>query len=138
MTTKMHGQCLCAAVQFTIKSPTQGSAHCHCGFCRKAHGAPLVTWLVVPSAQFKLDTGKEELCWYQSSNESKRGFCSICGSTMFFEVHVTRANISGDVDRPPTYHCFVDEKVDWLCINDELTTLRGDDPELAHYGGVGQ
>ncbi len=51
---------------------------------------------------------------------------------------MTRANISGDVDRAPAYHCFVDEKVDWLQLDDDLTLLRGDDPELAHYSRVGR
>jgi hypothetical protein len=65
------------------------------------------------------------LRWYQSSDQGERGFCSHCGSTLFFrsarwagELHVTLANFVGPVDRAPQAHVFWDTHVDWVKLDD--------------------
>ena len=139
----IHGQCLCGAVKFEITPPTKGSAHCHCDYCRRAHGAPLVTWLTMTTEQFKITDGGKKVTWYQSSEQSKRGFCQICGSTLFFrstqapgETHVAMANLTDKADREPRFHCFTEQTVSWYPINDTLVQLRGDGPELSEYQEV--
>ena len=141
--TIIKGQCLCGAVEFEITPPTKGSAHCHCDYCRRAHGAPLVTWLTLMTDQFRFTAGEETVTWYQSSRQSKRGFCRICGSTMFFrstqapgETHVAMANLTDKADREPLFHCFSEQNISWFPINDELTQLRGDGPELSGYKDI--
>ena len=49
--------------------------------------------------------------WHQSSEQSRRGFCARCGTTMFYtsvlspgEIHIARANIDGPIDREPGAH----------------------------------
>ena len=138
---RFEGQCLCGTVRFGFTEPVGGSAHCHCSMCRQAHGAAFVTWIVTFNANFEILRGAEELTWYESSEEAKRGFCRVCGSTMFFrstlcedETHVTTANL--DTDQPviqPDAHCFINEQVSWVEILDDLTRLTVDGPELEHY-----
>ena len=36
---RVGGSCLCGAVRFEVTLPSKFCAHCHCGNCRKAHGA---------------------------------------------------------------------------------------------------
>ena len=69
----------------------------------------------------------QTLTWYESSAGAKRGFCSACGSTVFFqsenwpgEMHVARACFDGAIDREPTKHGYWESHVDWLQINDGL------------------
>lgn len=74
-----HGSCLCGAVRFTAALPVKWVAHCHCTYCRRAHGAPFVTWAGFPTGQFSLDLTSTQPTWYESSPGAKRGFCPRCG-----------------------------------------------------------
>ena len=125
-----NGACLCGSVRFHYRPPSLWCAHCHCTMCQRAHGAAVVTWVGVPEAQFQLDAG-ETLRWHRSSPEAERGFCSECGSTVFFrssrwpgEMHIARANLAGEIDRKPSGHVFWDTHVNWLAPGDDLP--RGD------------
>ena len=44
MPTSSRGSCLCGEVGFVAALPSKWVAHCHCSRCRRAHGAPFVTW----------------------------------------------------------------------------------------------
>lgn len=143
MANQVQGSCLCEAITFTLTPPFPASAHCHCGYCRKAHGAAFVTWVVADTKGFQLISGKDSLRWYQSSEQSRRGFCAACGSTLFFEstlcpgeTHVARANLTGRIEPAPKYHCFVEQIVPWVTIHDDLIRLKGDGPELGKYRAV--
>ncbi len=143
MREAIRGSCLCEGIVFSASEPSLGSAHCHCSYCRRAHGAALVTWLLVSEDGFAIEQGHQLLRWFQSSKQSERGFCATCGSSLFFkstlcpgEVHIARANVLGAVSEVPGYHCFVDEQVDWLATDDGLPRLASDSPELARYRDI--
>jgi hypothetical protein len=100
--------------------------------CRRAHGAAFVTWVGVEGEQFRLEKGAEEIAWYASSKEARRGFCSHCGSTMLFEssrwageVHVALGSVSDPIDRSPAAHVFFDTHVSWVLLDDGLKRLGG-------------
>ncbi len=137
------GSCLCGAVRFHAQGPSLFCCHCHCRWCRKAHGAAFVTWFGVRAEGFVLDSGQEALRWFASSAPSRRGFCGACGTTLFYtstldpgEVHIARAVMDGPVDREPSLHIFTDHAVDWVRLGDDLprydSTARG----LAKYQAV--
>jgi hypothetical protein len=141
---RVKGSCLCGKVKFQVKSPGRASAHCHCEYCRLSSGAAFVTWVVIKDPDFELVAGEKDLRWYQSSKPSSRGFCSQCGSTLFFrstlcpgEIHVTRANLIGEVEPAPQYNCFVDKAVHWVTIDSTgLRPLSSKDKEIAHYQSI--
>jgi len=126
-TSVVHGSCLCGAVRFRASLPTKWVAHCHCTYCRRAHGAPFVTWVGFAAEQFTVEADAQQPAWYESSPGARRAFCPKCGSPMFFEskrwpgeVHVARALIEGSLDREPTAHVFFESHVPWLQVNDNL------------------
>jgi hypothetical protein len=122
------GGCLCGAVRFRATFPSHWVAHCHCGMCRRAHGAAFVTWVSVPAAGFALQEGAEAaLAWHASSPEAERGFCRRCGSPMLFrsgswanEVHIAAAALDDGPDRMPQMHAFWDAHVGWTRSDPEL------------------
>lgn len=139
-----HGQCLCGAVKYEVEPPLGESAHCHCEYCRRAHGAAFVTWVAVPAARFKMNGG-ETLRWYRSSAQAERGFCSRCGCPLFYrssltpeEIDVTRASFTDDPGVTPRYHCFVDQKAEWVTLpdGDGLERLCATSPALAKYRAI--
>ncbi len=126
-TPVVHGSCLCGAVRFRATLPTKWVAHCHCTYCRRAHGAPFVTWAGFAADQVLVEQDEQQPAWYESSPGARRAFCPKCGSPMFFEstrwpgeVHVARALIEGSVDRAPSAHVFFESHVPWLEVNDNL------------------
>lgn len=140
---RFEGQCLCGAVRFAITPPSLFCVHCHCRFCRVAHGAAFVTWVGAHEDRFDLVAGDELLRWYQSSPQSRRGFCSACGTTLYYtstlspgEVHVARALIPGEIDRTPQAHVFYDHRPPWLDCADELSKIDSSDERLEKYKAV--
>lgn len=140
MVGDIHGQCLCGAVRYRAQPPTLFCAHCHCWFCRVAHGAAFVTWVGVPEAAFEFTAGGDRVRWFASSRQSRRGFCTECGTTLFFqstvspgEMHIALGTVVGSIDRQPQAHVFFDQRVPWLAVVDELPKFDTDSPELAAY-----
>ena len=125
--THASGSCLCGAVRFSVKFPSNWVAHCHCSLCRMAHGAPFVTWAGFASDQLSLDPDSQMPRWYESSPGARRAFCPTCGTPMFFEsvnwpneTHVARALFPGQFDREPMAHVYYETHVPWLTVADDL------------------
>jgi len=141
--TGFEGRCLCGAVKFAITPPTLFFAHCHCRYCREAHGAAFVSWVGAAQQRFRYLPGSREPRWYQSSQQSRRGFCETCGTTLFFastlcpgEIHVTRAAIQGPIDREPQCHVFIDQHAEWVQLGDGLPRYTSEEPGLQKYRSV--
>lgn len=114
------GACQCGLVRFQVTLPSKWAAHCHCRMCQRAHGAAFVTWFGVDSGAALIDDPQRVLRWYPSSTGAERGFCSRCGSPLFFrsarwpdELHIARAQIEGEIDRLPEAHVYWDSHVGW-------------------------
>lgn len=125
------GACLCGATGFELTLPTKWVAHCHCSMCRRAHGAPFVTWVGMLREQFRVLDGAY-LRRYESSPGAMRSFCAKCGSPLFFEserwpgeVHIARAAIPGKLDREPQVHAFYSDRADWVIVHDDLPKRGG-------------
>jgi hypothetical protein len=125
--TIARGSCLCGQVRFTATLPSKWVAHCHCTYCRRAHGAAFVTWAGFPSEQVAIEPDPLAPTWYESSPGAERAFCPCCGSPMFFrstrwsgELHVARALFADPLDREPAAHVFYETHVPWVAFNDDL------------------
>lgn len=118
----IEGACLCGAVKFEVGEGAQGYSVCHCNQCRKQSGH---TWSsgFAPEANIKIDG---EVRWFEASETAKRGFCPICGSSLFWKAHNedTMSFALGAVDNPTGItlqkHIFVADKGDYYDIADGL------------------
>jgi hypothetical protein len=122
-----RGTCLCGAVRFGAALPSKWVAHCHCSFCRRAHGAAFVTWAGFPAGQVKVDADAQAPTWYASSPGAWRGVCGRCGSPIFCEserwpdeTHVARALFIDELDCEPSAHVYRESHVPWLELGNEL------------------
>ena len=77
------GGCLCGAVRYAVHGALRPVVACHCTQCRRTTGHFLAA-TAARHRNFKLlaDWG---LKWYESSREARRGFCAVCGSSLFWE-----------------------------------------------------
>jgi len=77
------GKCLCRKVSFKIFNEFRKSVICHCSMCQKSNGE-FSCYTKVKLDNFKL-LSRVTLKWFISSKFYKRGFCSHCGSSLFFQ-----------------------------------------------------
>lgn len=121
----MHqGSCLCGAVRFTIQGELGAPDACHCSQCRKQSGH---FWASTDVARSAIQlTGEEQLSWYQSSPKVRRGFCSVCGSALFWDPPARDfIGVAMGAFDTPTHthlgmHIFVADKGDYYDIADGL------------------
>jgi len=124
MSELKRGSCLCGRVSFTVAADLGAPDACHCVQCRKQSGHYFAS-ANVPRAVLVI-TGQESLSWYQSSEKVRRGFCSTCGSTLFWDPPARDwiAIAMGAFDTPTSTHLekhiFVAEKGDYYEISDDL------------------
>lgn len=118
------GSCNCGAVSFTLaRLPTEATA-CHCTLCRKQSGH-FFAGANLAKTDLQI-TGAENLTWYQSSAKVRRGFCSRCGSWLFWEpvfrdwTSVALGSLDGETSLKLERHIFVAHKGDYYAINDGL------------------
>ena len=77
------GSCLCGAVRFEVTGALPGPDACHCSQCRKWSGHVFAS-TDFPRSLLSVE-GEEHVTWYASSAKARRGFCSICGSSLFWD-----------------------------------------------------
>ncbi len=121
----IHGSCLCGAVTYTLKPPLRPSVACHCVQCRKTSGHFVSATQVGPDQLILTKT--DGLAWYQSSPEAQRGFCRICGSSLFWRhaadkgaTSVMSGTIDGATGIKTAKHIFVADKGDYYDIADDV------------------
>lgn len=85
------GSCLCKGVQFEGRLKDNHVEACHCSMCRKWSAGPVIaTPLDFNSVKFKSDSS---LAWYKSSEWAERGFCSVCGTNLFYRLQDPEAKL---------------------------------------------
>lgn len=120
----VKGRCLCGAVSFEVDGLRPGASMCHCGMCRRTHGAPGV-YSSAPAANFRF-SGKENVQWCRTSHDAERGFCRLCGSKLFWrEVGGAELDVTvGCLEKPTGIridrHIWVAHKGDYYEIADGL------------------
>ena len=124
------GGCLCGAVRYTVRGSLRGILLCHCGQCRRWHGH-LGAYTSAARAHVTLEDAGA-LAWFASSERGRRGFCRVCGSSLFVQdVGGDRLSISaGSLDQPSRLevigHEYVADKADYVRIADDLPAAAGD------------
>jgi hypothetical protein len=118
------GSCLCGAVHFEVDGELQAPDACHCTKCRKQSGHFWVS-TNVPRVDLTIH-GADKLTWFQSSESVRRGFCSVCGSALFWEplekdfISVAMGAFEAPTETKIAMHIYVANKGDYYDITDGL------------------
>jgi hypothetical protein len=124
LSRKSTGGCLCGAVRYELRGPLRDIMLCHCSQCRRFHGHA-GPYTAVAREGFHL-IAERGLSWYRSSEIARRGFCGICGSSLFWErLGAPRISIAAGSLDPPTglkiiRHTYVADKSDYYQIDDSV------------------
>ena len=81
----IKGRCECGAVAFEVENVRDTVTVCHCSQCRRTSGH---LWASTHAPFDQLTFLNDEgLRWYASSDHAKRGFCTHCGSSLFYRMN---------------------------------------------------
>ncbi|MEP5728577.1 MAG: GFA family protein [Sulfitobacter sp.] len=80
MPEDINGQCLCGAVTVTARMSKPMVRACHCDMCRQHTSGAFFSIAADPGSIDVNGPAKS----YQSSEWAERGFCEICGSTLWY------------------------------------------------------
>jgi hypothetical protein len=123
----INGRCECGRVRYEIDADITDFSHCHCGQCRRLHGAAYATFGGVTRDKFRYVAGEADLKTYASSETNDRIFCAVCGSNILVDckpepdtLYICMGTVDGDPPRPTGYHQFVGSKAAWHEITDDL------------------
>ena len=135
MQPTLTGGCLCGAVRYEIEGKLRHITHCHCGMCRKAHGAAFATYASLARRRFRLKTGESALRAFRSSESVTREFCGTCGSSLFWSdgehpeaIGIALGTLDGDPGGRPEAHIYAKDRAPWDEITDALPRFDGDVP----------
>ncbi len=123
-----NGNCICGAVKFTVKQISDRLGACHCTTCRQWGGGPL---LAVDCGQDVDFSGQENISVFNSSDWAERGFCSQCGSHLFYRLkgngqHIMPAGLFKDtINLKFDHQVFIDEKPDYYDFTNETHDMTG-------------
>lgn len=122
------GHCLCAAVGVSIRKASRDVAVCHCRMCRRWSGGPLLVVKCGPDVSFE---GEDGISVFSSSDWAERGFCSRCGTHLFYRLKksgfyaVPVGLFDGDEEWVLEQQMFIDEKPPFYAFANETPTLTG-------------
>lgn len=86
------GSCHCGAIGYAVSGEPVYHALCHCSDCRRATGAPAVSWALFPRDAVTIAGAPQA---YASSEQAQRHFCGECGTSLFY---TNEAIFPGQID----------------------------------------
>ena len=112
------GRCECGGVTFHIDGPLRDVFNCHCGRCRRFTGHHMAA---SQAATADVKFGEQAtLRWYSPDPTVEYGFCSTCGSSLFWRatnepgfVSVCAGTLDGPTGLRTTQAWFVAEALDY-------------------------
>ena len=98
-----RGRCLCGGVRYTVRGELRDVINCHCERCRRFTGHHMAS-TSTRLDDLSIDDQDALLTWFFPVPEAGYGFCSRCGSSLFWQSSADPAHRSicaGTLD-PPT------------------------------------
>lgn len=124
------GSCLCGAVQVTATPKSHHFGACHCDMCRKWGGGPFLAVECEEAVSFE---GDDHISTFASSDWADRGFCSHCGTHLFYRLkegghYAIPVELFDDADE---WHfaeqIFIDRKPSFYSFSDQTKNMTGEE-----------
>jgi hypothetical protein len=122
-----EGGCLCGSVRVLLRKAPKYRVDCHCIDCRRAGGAPYVTWGSVKKQQLELTSGALSKVRYASRF---RSFARCCGTQLFFQkkerpgwISVTIASLDHPNAFSPAMAIWTEDRLPWISLDPSLPSF---------------
>lgn len=134
--TNIKGHCVCGAVEIIIKEYGDFVYTCHCDNCRRMNSGPVLSVDLGPKENIEFLKGKSKITIY-IDEDVERGFCSICGSTLFWHDpndnhYCMNAELFDDIIKCASFNMelFYDMKPDYYSFAGERKKLNRNFEEM--------
>ncbi len=136
-TIEAKGSCLCGEVEIQALSMSLDVGACHCSMCRKWAGGPFLA--VDCNTKVKI-SGEKSVSAYASSEWAERGFCSKCGTHLFYKlkqngqyiIPVGLFDVSSKLNFD--HQIFIEEKPEYYSFSNETKNMTGEEV-FAQFSG---
>jgi hypothetical protein len=128
---QVSGGCYCRRVRYRASGVSRQVTECHCSQCRKQAGHRYAS-TGAKTSDIEID-GAANITWYRASPHAERGFCSTCGSHLFWKlssedyIGILAASIDEQSGLHMSKHIFIEDKGDYYEITDGLPQFAGYD-----------
>jgi len=132
------GSCLCGGITYTVSGELRPVTACHCTQCRKQTGHYYAA-SQGRHEQFEIVDKEGLLKWYRSSEQAARGFCSNCGSALFWKRENSEhlsfmvGSIDGATNLKLARHIFTADKGDYYEIEENVPRFKQYDTKGKAY-----
>ena len=129
-TLETKGRCLCGEIEIHAFSVALNVGACHCGTCRKWTGGPFFS--IDCGTEVNISGGKT-VSIYDSSQWAERGFCSKCGTHLFYKLkqngqYFIPAGLFAEVSNLNFDHqVFIEEKPEYYSFSNETKNMTGEE-----------
>lgn len=112
------GGCQCGAVRYAFHAQPEQAHLCHCRMCQKAVGNAFAALAPIRLEDFEWTKGAPGV--FRSSSAAERGFCSVCGTPLFFRyvdsdwIDVTIGSLDEPARVPPELHYGAESRLSWV------------------------
>ena len=125
------GSCLCGAIRYRVTGALRPVIACHCVQCRKTSGH----FVAATSCKREEIAVEGDVAWYRSSETAQRGFCTVCGSSLFWDgqgenLSIMAGTLDGETTLKIAGHIFCADKGSYYDILEDVPTADQDDPQL--------
>ena len=127
------GGCACGSARYRVVGELRDVINCHCEPCRRFTGHFMAATTAATNDLIMESDGT--LAWWWRTPTVRYGFCSACGSSLFWEAHDkpdTTAIAAGSLDGPTglstTLTLFGNDASDYYELDPEIETEPYDRP----------
>ncbi|ODS24235.1 aldehyde-activating protein [Candidatus Endobugula sertula] len=129
------GSCLCQSVKVKVEEMSLQVGACHCSMCRKWSGAPALSVDCYSHVTFE---GESHISVFNSSEWAERGFCSQCGTHLFYRLKAKNQYIMsvGLFGSHPSFEfdhqIFIDDKPSYYRFANATKNMTGEEVFAAY------
>lgn len=126
----INGHCLCKKVTITATPNELHVGPCHCESCRRWASGP---FFAIDCKNQVVIKGQEWIKTYDSSDWADRGFCSECGTNLFYRLkgqnHYMFAVglFTEQSDFVMDHQVFIDEKPSFYSFSEQTKNMTGEE-----------
>ena len=120
------GRCLCGDLAYAASGDLAPVINCHCGFCRRVHGAPFTTVAFLPASSLAQLPSSGEPSHFTTPLGNLRHFCRHCSTPVYntrpgIDVAcLVVSSLEEEFQPSPWFHVNTESKASWFEIGDGL------------------